>query len=235
MKIIKADHTRRIDIPGVPNPVRRPVDIDQSITGFVNLRTLRIYGFDQGVTIDGHAEEDEVFVIVLAGSIEFTISGDNSGHESRFFRLSAPGDSHSNPCVAYLPPHSAYKLLANTDAEVTYARATPASGDPAQVFAPQAGTDAAGVTVLLQEDRYAKRLRVRLTYINAQQAGVDVTPIPEAETVLEAFIHVRTDAMLDGGIQLDSWDTVAASPGDRLTLHIPALSSGLILVVQASA
>ncbi len=58
----------------MPGLARRPVDIDQSQTGFANLRSLRIYRFDAGSVIDGHAEEDEVFVVVMAGSVELTMT-----------------------------------------------------------------------------------------------------------------------------------------------------------------
>jgi len=95
MKLIKPDQDRRIEIPGVPHPVRRPVDIDQSKTGFKNLRTLRIYRFDPGSVIDGHAEEDEVFIIILAGSAELAISAE--GKEYSPITLSAAPSTQSSP------------------------------------------------------------------------------------------------------------------------------------------
>ncbi len=242
MKLIKADYNRRIAIPGVPELVQRPVDIDPTRTGFANLRSLRIYRFDAESTIEGHAEEDEVLVVVLAGSIEFTVSGDNSGEEPRPLTLSAASEAHSDPCVAYLPPGSAYRLLAKTDAQVAYARATPASGPPSKAFTPRGRTDAEGITVLLEEKAYAQRLRLRLVQINASGDDVEFTPIEESEAMLEALVHVRTTPTEaaatisnaeSGPILLQSWDTAAVAPGDLPTLHIAKRSSALILMVLA--
>ena len=60
-------------------PVQRPVDIDRSQTGFANLRSLRIYRFDKDSVIDGHAEEDEVLIVMMAGSVELTMMDHNAG------------------------------------------------------------------------------------------------------------------------------------------------------------
>ena len=242
MKVIKADHDRRIAIPGVADPVLRPVDIDPSRTGFASLRSLRIYRFDNGSTIDGHAEEDEVFVVVMAGSIELTVTGDNSGEEPRPTMLSSVSNSNADPCVAYLPPHSAYRLIAKTDADVAYARATPASGNPSAVFTARGRMDAPGVTVLLEEETYAQRLRLRVVHINADRDGVDLRPLRESETMCEALIHIRTvpteevatiTSVAHDPIQLKSWDTAVVNPEDSPTLYIATNSSALILLVLA--
>ncbi len=249
MKLIKADFERRLALPGVPGLVQRPVDIDRSQTSFANLRSLRIYRFHAGSTIDGHAEEDEVFVVVLTGSIDFTASGDTSG-ESRTFTLSAvESGSPASACVAYLPPQAAYKLFANSDAEVAYARATPASGNRAQAFSPRGWTDAAGVTVLLEEKTYAQRLALRLLQVNATQGDLDfesvldLGPTGNAGSPGEALIHVRTTpaekvvTVTDGEggpIRMDSWDTLAVAPRDRPTIHVASQSSALVLVVLAT-
>ncbi|MEP6645406.1 MAG: hypothetical protein ABJA69_12965, partial [Acidobacteriaceae bacterium] len=90
MKLLKADHNRRLEIPGVPNLVRRPVDIDKSQTGFANLRSLRIYRFDADSVINGHAEEDEVFIVGMAGSVELAMSEHDSIEGARPVTLSTP-------------------------------------------------------------------------------------------------------------------------------------------------
>jgi hypothetical protein len=55
MQVIEPDFDRMIELPGV-GPTPRPVDIDQSVTGFRDLVSLRIYEFADGTTIDGEAE-----------------------------------------------------------------------------------------------------------------------------------------------------------------------------------
>ncbi len=242
MKIIKADHHRRIEIPGVPGPVPRPVDIDRSRTGFANLRSLRVYRFAAKSVIEGHAEEDEVFVVVIAGSIELTVSGDNSGEGSRTFKLAAATTSQEEACVAYLPPQAAYRLVSQTDSEVAYARATPADGPVSTVFAPQARKDRSAISALLEETEYARRLQLRLIQIEASQDDVSFSPI-EAGAMNEALIHVRTvpgegaATMTSAGaeqMKLDSWDTACVAPGEHTTLTIAKNSSALVLIVCAS-
>ena len=241
-KLLKADHLRRVEIPGVPVPVRRPVDIDKTQSAFANLRSLRIYCFDEGSVINGHAEEDEVLIVVLAGSVDLTISESEIQDSSRPFLLSAASDSHSDTCAAYLPPHAAYRLTPRGNAEVGYARATPPSGRSPTVFKSQPSREQSGITVLLQENGYPQRLRMRLAQITASQQEIACTPIEHQEESCEALIHFRTipaergvtlrDA--DGRTTaLESWDTVAVAPGDRPTVRVALGSSALILVVLA--
>jgi hypothetical protein len=243
MKLIKADHNRGLEIPGVPGLARRPVDIDRSRTGFANLHSLRIYRFDAQSVINGHAEEDEVFVVVLAGSVELSVSEADSAGGSRSFTLSAASSSYREACVAYLPPHSAYRLTPRTDADVAYARATPVGGRPAAAFTPSARKSADGATVLLEEATYAQRLRLRLTEIDASQGDVAFTPVQESDSSWEALVHVRTvpaEGVASivtpgaGPTRLDSWDTVAVEPGEHPTLRIAMRSSAFVLVVLAA-
>ncbi len=252
MKLIKADHDRRLEIAGVPNLVRRPVDIDQAQTGFANLRSLRIYRFDADSVIHGHAEEDEVLIVVMAGSIELTMNQNNSAdsqeQSSRPFTLSVANDSHSNPCAAYLPPHAVYRLIPRGDAEVAYARATPAGGRPPQVFnskipSNQVRVDDAGVAVLFEEATYPQRLRLRLVQIKATQHEISVPPIAELENTCEGLVHLRTApteqaaTMLSTDARatpLESWDTVSVTPGDHPTLRVAMGSSAFVLVVLAT-
>ena len=241
MQLIKADHERWLEIPGVPGPVRRPVDIDRSRTGFANLRSLRIYRFDAQTVIDGHAEEDEVFVIVLAGSVEFNVQEANSEGEWHPFMLSAASGSNNQTCVAYLSPGSAYRLTPQTDADVAYARATPMGGRPSTVFTSNAARDASGVVVMLEQNAYAKRLRLRLLQIAANVNGVKFSPVEKSESGCEALIHIRTVpaegvATIATGVepmQADSWDTVAVAPREFPTVSIASSSSALVLVVLA--
>ncbi len=240
MILIKPDHDRRIDIPGVPAPVRRPVDIDQTRTGFTHLRTLRIYRFDAGSVIEGHAEEDEVFIVVIAGSVELTMSEDSSPSTQAI--LSAPENAAGTACAAYLPPGGAYTLIARTEADVAYARATPSAARPPKVFSSSGGQAASGVTVQLEETAYAERLRIRLVQFDTRESSLVFAPIDGFEVTCEGLIHIR--ALRESGmamvqsnqgplVLLDPWDTVAIPPSDRLTLHLPKGSSGLALIVAA--
>ncbi|MEO7029962.1 MAG: 5-deoxy-glucuronate isomerase [Acidobacteriaceae bacterium] len=243
MKLIKADHERRLEIPGVPGLARRPVDIDQSKTGFANLRSLRIYRFDAESVIRGHAEEDEVFVVVMAGSVELKVSRGDAGNTASVFTLSAADDSQNEACAAYLPPHAAYELVPRTDADIAYARATPMSSRPPTVFGTHVRMDGAGVSVLLEETTYADRLRLRLVQIDAQQDDVVFPPIDKSEGMCEALIHVgsaspvRVDEISGPGggtVSLDSWDTVTVAPGECPTLRIAKGTSAMVLVVLAA-
>jgi KduI/IolB family len=242
MKLIRADHQRRIEIAGVPEPVQRPVDIDRSQTGFANLRSLRIYRFDKDSVVNGHAEEDEVLIVMMAGSVELSMMEQKSGDSPRPLTLSAASDSQDDPCVAYLPPHGGYRLVARSDAEVAYARATPARGPKPQVFRSQPLRDHSGVTLLVEENEYPQRLRLRLLQVTATQKDISVLPIQRWEDRCEALVHVRT-APAEGVatirqqgatvIPLASWDTVTALPGEFPALSFKAGSSALVLAVLA--
>ncbi len=240
MKLIKADHDRRLEIAGVPGPVRRPVDIDQSRTGFANLRTLRVYRFDAESVIDGHAEQDEVFIIVLSGSIELTMS--LGSEEGSPVTLSAVSDSDGFACVAYLPPQATYRLVPHGQADIAYVRATPVGSRSPRVFRPSGRLGSSAVTVLLDETTYAEKLRLRLARIDAAQGEVSFAPISESEANCEALVHVRnamagTITMLpisdSAPIALESWDTVSVAPGERPTLRIAAGSAFVVIVLSA--
>ncbi len=111
MKLIKADPNRRVEIAGLPVAPRRPVDIDKSHTGFARLRSLRIYRFDVDSVIDGEAEEDEVLIVVMAGSIELTMSGGHSAdssapsHADRRKRLTGRAVCRLSAAWCGLPAH----------------------------------------------------------------------------------------------------------------------------------
>ncbi|MGB8014055.1 MAG: 5-deoxy-glucuronate isomerase [Terriglobales bacterium] len=236
MKVVKADFGRHIELAGVAAPVPRPVDIDQSQTGFRNLRTLRIYRFDSGSVIDGHAEEDEVFIVVLSGSVELTMTVGSEPGQPKI--LSGPNDADGSACAAYLPPHAVYRLVPHNRADVAYARATPVGSRPPKVL-PQAGTPHRKTQVTsLEETTYAEKLRLRLIQIDATRGPVMIAPMCESETTCEAFVHVRNveagaatilPSSGSASVVLDSWDTVALTPGERPMLRIGA-GSALVLV-----
>lgn len=243
MKLLKADHNRRLDIPGVPNLVRRPVDIDKSQTGFANLRSLRIYRFDADSEINGHAEEDEVLIVVMAGTVDLAMSEHDSVGDARPVTLSEPGVSGKSPCAAYLPPHAAYRLIPKGDADIAYARATPAFGRPPSAFNPNVRTGADGTSVLLEETSYAQRLRLRLVKIDAFQGKISIAPIEKSEEMFEALVHAKTVPAVSAAtiaessatpIALESWDTVAVSPGEHCRVNFAKGSSALVLVVLAT-
>jgi hypothetical protein len=217
MKLIKADHNHRLQIPGVPDPVLRPVDIDKAKTGFETLRSLRIYRFDAGSVIDGHAEEDEVMIVLLAGSIELTLIDEEAGGSAQTYTLSAVTEKQGAPCAAYLPPLAAYHLVALTDADVAYARATPADGPPYRVF-----------NALEEEVTYPRLLRLRIVELGAGSTQ----PLPA--TNAEALLHIKTNGVVTvAGATLASWDTLAIAPGESPVLHVAEGSSALVLIVQA--
>ena len=234
--LIKPDHNRRIDIPGVPGPVSRPVDIDPSKTGFSNLRTLRIYRFDKDSVIEGHAEEDEVFIVVLSGAIELTAIEDPLGPPPDSIILTAlDGTQAGLACAAYLPRHAAYKLVPRCDADVAYARATPSGRRSPRSFI-------AGSDVFLEETSHAERLRFRLTLLRKRDSQVSFIPVKQSEALCEALVHVQSvppnavsaTAASDGTpFPLDSWDTIALGSGENLTLTIAPGSAALVFVVMA--
>jgi hypothetical protein len=240
MKRIAADFDRSIHLDGV-GPVSRPVDIDQAMTGFTTLRTLRVYRFEPGAVIDGHAEEDEVFILALAGEVELTMTA--GSRESAPARLAVPDASGNLACAAYLPPHGAYRLVPKTQADIAYVRATPESGRLPRTFAPVASQDSSGAMVLRDENAYAEKLRFRLVRIEASQRDVVYQAIHDGETKNEALIHVRnltagSDVRVEGdassSMVIESWDTIVVSPGERPSLRF-AGSSALLLTVWADS
>jgi KduI/IolB family len=239
MKLLKADHNRRLEIPGVPGLVQRPVDIDQSQTGFDNLRTLRVYSFEPGAAINGHAEEDEVLIVLLAGSAELTVTEANA--ELGPVMLTGANSERISTCAAYLPPHAAYRLVPQTAADVAYVRATPINSRTPKLFTQANGPHADGVTVLLDETTYAERLRIRLVQLDAQEQDIAFVPLGDAEAASEALVHLRISPERktvrltadDAEIELSSWDSASMSPGERSSLHVAAGSSALALIVFA--
>lgn len=243
MRLIKADHERGIELAGVAGLVPRPVDIDQTSTNFKALRTLRIYRFAPPAVIDGHAEEDEVYIVVLTGSIDLVVRSENWPDSGASFRLTAANDREALACAAYLPPHAEYQLTPVVSAEVAYARAKPTGHRAPRILTSAPRVEDAGAVVLLEESTHAERLRCRLIQIDAGFESVAVTPIRDYEEQSETLIHVRTrpahiSATLDTegspSTSLESWDTIALAPGSNPTLRISAGSSALGFIVMAT-
>ena len=230
MKVIAADHERRYGIPGVPGPARRPVDVDSSMTGFTALRSLRLYRFEAGGVVDGHAEEDEVFVIVTAGSVRMGVGWEDSAVDAEgTYTLSAPSGESEDPFVVYLPPRAVYQLTPLTQADVVYARSTPKRGGKPAVFNSHTTIDEAGVTTILKQVSHAERLCIRLQRIDASESDIRQSLVDAADEACEALVHVQGSPAeslgsisgVDGEtMQLQSWDTLAISPGERPVLQV---------------
>jgi len=234
MVVLKANHDRGVALAGVPGLVSRPVDIDQTCTGFQTLRTLRIYRFRPPHVIEGHAEEDEVYMLLLAGSIELVI------RNTTRFTLTAANDQTQAACAAYLPRNAEYALTPLTAADIAYARARPSMSRPPAVFTAAPRLDESGRCVLLSESKHAERLRVKVLHVAGGAKAAALTPIDESDNSGEALIHVRTtpargaakvNTLGAPASMLESWDTIAVSPGEFPTLRIAAGSSANCFVV----
>lgn len=240
-KLLKPDHSRRIELAGV-GPVQRPVDIDRAQTGFSALRTLRIYRFDPPAAIEGHAEEEEVFIVVLAGEIELRLRSDRWKQNDARFHLEAADSGGPCECAAYLPPHAEYTLTPRTAADVAYARALPTGAPPPAVFSSNAGGERAGPRVLLDSASYAQRLRFQLWQVQTREADAELVPMGWTMPDGEALIHVRSApartaaAHAPGlpGVALDSWDTLAIFAGESPRIRVGAQSSAVGLMVSAA-
>ncbi len=110
-RVIRPDEGNLIDLPGV-GPCPRPVDIDQSVTGFARLKSLRAYRFAPGATIEGESEADEVLIVVLEGAVTMEIAGAHP------LTAVLPADR-----ILYMPPDHAYRLMPEGSAVVAYGRA----------------------------------------------------------------------------------------------------------------
>lgn len=237
-RIFKADPARRVTLEGV-GPVPRPVDIDEAQTGFEALKTLRIYRFAAPGVIHGHAEEDEVFIVILAGQVGLRMRSERWARGEEQFALGAPGGLDAATCAAYLPPHAEYELTPRRDADVAYVRARPLSGRPPALFSSASRRDHAGRAVLLDESSHAERLRLRLLQLDTGAGAADL--IGESPLTGESLIHLRTEPSCAASAEapgvsstpLESGDTLAVSPNERPRIRIAAHASALALVVSA--
>lgn len=112
VRVIAPDEGNLIDLPGA-GPCPRPVDIDQAVTGFARLKSLRVYRFAADKVIDGESEGDEVLIALLGGEVRMEITGATP--------LAA---DLAAGAVLYMPPGHAYSLSAAADALVAYGRAS---------------------------------------------------------------------------------------------------------------
>ena len=211
MKIIEADFDRRIDLPGV-GPCPRPVDIDQAVSGFADLVSLRIYAFPAGETIHGDAEEDELFIVLLRGRAKVAI--DHGGTEVASFAMNADGGTRA----AFLPPDASYRLTTETATDVAYARTRPASGW--QVMPAGFATTAGRLSV---PD-------------HARGMAIDLVPLARGETLtvptgVERLVHAAMGNITVAGAEVGEWQNAALAPGD--TGPIVASASADVLLVTA--
>lgn len=243
MILIQPDDDRRVSILGVPTPVRRPVDVEQSMTGFKHLRTLRIYRFDQNSAIEGHAEEDEVYLVLLDGALELTITAPGNKVPPGPVKLLSTAATKEAMRAAYLPPGSSYRLVSLTKADVAYARATPASVRSPRFFLSRPKLISSNVDVLCESTAHAERLRFRLVQIDANAAAFEFSPIATDERNMEALLYLRENVPTgkviasvgawEQSVQLNSWETVAIAPGCHPTFSVPKGWVGLALIVLA--
>ena len=123
MKIIDKDDNRMIDLPGV-GPCPRPVDIDERVTGFKTLKSLRIYRFQPGATIEGESENDEVFVVPVTGRVSLAVSGAHP--------VTAEVSPEGPARALYMTPDHAYRLTPGAETLVAYSRAAAEGRVPCQ-------------------------------------------------------------------------------------------------------
>lgn len=199
MQIIDADPHRMIDLPGV-GPCPRPVDIDQKLTGFARLKSLRIYRFAPNVTIEGESEEDEVYVVPLDGSVAMQIGGDHPADA----RLSSKGDR-----ALYMTPHHAYRLTPSVVTQVAYARAAAEGRVPTHVVAGPSGVG-------------AEHLRMALVDFAAGEALA-------TDPGRERLVHVVKGALTVGGRKVAAPQTVALGDGEAVEISAAADGCVLIV------
>ncbi len=244
MKLLKPDHETLHQVPGVPGLVRKPVNLDGAALGFTKLRSLRLYQFQAGSVINGHAEQDEVFVIVTAGSVELQIGfTDEAPDGFGTFTLTAPGSAPGEDAfVAYLSPHSVYRMTPHTAADVFYARATPSQTRQPAVFHAIFASSPDPVHVVFENSTHAERLRLKVLRVEPSHAGTSLHTIDSADVACEALVHVQgTPAARVATIHesqtlalnLASWDTVALGPGEHPFVRVEQGSAVTILAVLA--
>lgn len=188
MRIIDADPTRMIDLPGA-GPCPRPVDIDQRLTGFTWLKSLRIYRFAPGIAIDGESEDDEVYVVPLDGPVRMEISG------------AYPLRADLGPRAAralYMTPQHGYRLVPGASALVAYARAAAEGRVATHTLAGTAGDG-------------AEHLRLRLAELDGDALDTDAGQ--------ERLIHVIHGALSADGEPVVAGQTLALAAGEAPALR----------------
>ena len=185
MQIIDKDDSRLIDLPGV-GPCPRPVDIDESVTGFTCLKSLRIYRFQPGAVIEGESEVDEVFVIAVSGAIQLNISGASPCEAT--LKAATPG-------ALYMARDHAYELTPQSETLVAYARAASNGQVPTQVVE---GAESSGL---------AEALSYRLlTLSDGESLELGNGP--------EVLAHVASGALAAADARLSAGQTLGLAKGE---------------------
>ena len=216
MLIVRPDFNHQIDLPGA-GLCPRPVDIDRSHTGFSELVSLRVYSFAEGVVINGEAEEDELFIVLLRGRADVTVSVKRC--QSSSFRLQCDRGTRA----IYLPPHASYKLSAISDCDIAYARSKP-NGEkipPILGFTPGAK----------RLDIVGHALSMKLTL--ATVAADDHTTYSNSGPLFERFIHVRSDDAVTASIageKMGNWDSVALAANENASLAVHAGTADILTI-----
>lgn len=208
MQTLASDFSRRIDLEGV-GPAPRPVDIDQSKTGFSRLVSLRIYSFVPGPPILGEAEGDEVAIVVLNGRCEIAVTG----ARAETFVL----DASEGARAIYLPPNHHYKLSPLSNVDVAYSRARSTIECAPRSF---------GGTALADEGAF-ESLGFTLSTLPAGKR----TNLGGASAERLVFVQSAKPVVIGEKAQLASWDCLALKPGEAATAT--ALADALLYVVAA--
>jgi 5-deoxy-D-glucuronate isomerase len=223
-KKIPSDLNRKIRLEGV-GEVSRPVDIDQSVTGFSQLVSLRIYKFLSGQIINGEAEDDEVCIVFLSGDVTMKVTG----KEHHSWTLQGRNNVFDGlPHVVYLPPHYHYKLSPHTDAEVAYARAKAEGRFPPRLITPgmleqnvsTRGTNTHQAVQILREGE-AEKLLCREFHLDQEHEQVF------EKSLSEQLLHVRLSSpdsnafakLSNANETLRHGDTLAIDAGEQVTIH----------------
>lgn len=211
MRKIAADFDRKIDLPGI-GPCPRPVDIDQSVTGFKDLVSMRIYAFADGNVVNGESEHDEVLIVLLRGHATIAIDGQHKAQ----FKLSADGTR-----AIYMPPGHHYQLVPQGDADIAYVRARTEKVREPKGFTVQGGT--------LVIESHPQHLAARLVSVDAQRPVVVET---SAGTGVERLVHFLQPARVTGqpDISVAGWETLALDKGETLGVRAAAGQSELLIV-----
>ena len=208
MQTLASDFSRRIDLEGV-GPAPRPIDIDQSKTGFSRLVSLRIYSFVPGPPILGEAEGDEVAIVVLNGRCEIAVTG----ARAETFVLDATEDARA----IYLPPNHHYRLTPLSEVDVAYARARSTVESPPRSFSGR---------VLGDEGAFESLTFSLTTLAEGKSAGLG-----DAGTERLVFVQSAKPVVIGEKAQLASWDCLALEPGEDA--KATALAEALLYVVAA--
>ena len=207
-----------VELPGV-GACPRPVDIDQSVTGFSDLVSLRVYTFACGMVIDGEAEEDELFIVLMRGTIDVEVAGASTNS----FTL----QTNVGARAVYLPPHDRYRLRARSDADVAYTRAKPRV-DIARIARAFECVDGS-LTIL----GYADSMSVALSAAtHSGDRALSELAAPGGERLIHARLN-DSGAIWVAGQPLHDWQTLALNRDDGGNVE-QATGSATILVVASA-